>query len=329
MVFMKSNTVSTLTAVLLSVCLVDLKCFCSAASHSSANWPASFLPNVQQSGHFHEQQTRPFNQMISAVNSIPRGGGLFGFGKRRQLTLLEMLKDEKLSLEQKVRQLQESLASSRQSLTELNQASLSLKAQGGTRKQVHALQQQVKTLEKKVGQLEQSVRQLTEMKEQLEQMLETSQQKVMDLESKVSQAQADKSELQATYENQLLELKLKMEREAAKQLQTLRTTLEKELEIAVARAKEETTALLQAQFATELEQVEEGWKSRMEEESKNSLAAIELEKKKMRKLVKALAEREKKEMAEQLKSRKKTSKGTLATASKKKSSTETVRSPIK
>jgi chromosome segregation ATPase len=152
------------------------------------------------------------------------------------------------------------------------------------------LQQHIHTMESQISRLEQ-------MKQELQDLLEASMARVKELEAKLAEQEVLALDLQQNYEQQIATLCASMEQMAAQQVAQLEALMDERVE----QAGEATWQAELAKVQDQIQQVTDHMKGEHEKslqaECQRSTKAVEGEKKKMRKLVKALAIQEKKLLA--------------------------------
>merc|ERR1712238_49936 len=137
--------------------------------------------------------------------------------------------------------------------------------------------------------LQEEISQLEQMKSELETLLQTSANRIEELEQELMSQENRSIEMEESYQTQILELETELSSVQTTQLQKLTELHQTKIDVAVQEAvrvqeiefcqkMEETTTRLGKDHAKE-----------MEKEKVRSHKAVETERKKMRKLVRALA----------------------------------------
>jgi hypothetical protein len=221
--------------------------------------------------------------------SIPRGGGWFRNPQRQYRRLLN---DQNTMLERQLRATQEDLLKSRKQFQALReqQANPSNKR---LQEQERLYKEELKLFRHHITQLEVEITKLTKIKNQLEKMLQDEHEKVQQLLREMEKLRSSAISKEQ-YERDMAQIRREMEEQANRQLQQLRTMMEQRMAEAIEQAKE-------AAHREKLEAVQEMERQltqradkKLQEEQKKAELAVEREKIKMRKLIKALAERERK-----------------------------------
>jgi hypothetical protein len=218
-----------------------------------------------------------------------RGGGflsyMFGIGKQQQAADIyrETLEEQVLLLDRQLRQARDEMGLLRKQFT-IRTATPAPKISNQERT---LLKQQLASLTSQVNQLER-------MKLELETMLEKESLKVQELTAKLLDEEQLSLAMQDKYIKQLQVLQEQLELKAAKQLQELQAIMEQRVQQATETAHQAAMALVGQKVAEATEQLRMEKERELELERKRSVEAVEKEKVKMRKLVRALANREKK-----------------------------------
>ena len=203
----------------------------------------------------------------------------------------ETLEDQVLLMDRQLRQTRDELAKLREQWsTKSSPPDEDAVVSKASKAELAALKQQVLTLTEQVNEL-------TKMKEDLQNMLEREQAKVVELEDALAQERQLTLELQEGYELQLQELQAQLEKKAQQQMDDLRKLMEKRVEQAAETARIAAQKMVQEQIELATAQLKLEQQRELDAERKRSEQAVEVEKRKMRKLVKALAIREKKILA--------------------------------
>jgi hypothetical protein len=245
----------------------------------------------------------------------------------------QLLEEQRDLLERQLRQTREELSLLRQQYQALQQSK-------GNDKFLKA--DQARRLKHQITELQDEVRKLTELRQDLERMLQEEQMKVVALQTKVQELHEASGVMKDQYERELQFLRRDMEEQANRQLDALRALMENRMKEALEKArqaaeKEREQARLVAVKEREaaVRETERRLQIQADKllaaEKKNAEEAVEREKVKMRKLIKALAEREKKllSQAEQENQKKLLKRSTKAQPSSQQKSPGTVRGPLK
>jgi hypothetical protein len=198
-----------------------------------------------------------------------------------------MLMEQRDLLERQLRQSREELVALRHQYAELQKS----------RRTSADKSEVIKAYKLKITELEEELKQATQASQDISKLLALEQKKVKALQAKVHLLETANDNVKEQYEQELALLKKEFDDQATQQLATLQQTLHHQLHVAVATAQRqagleqataiaETESRLQRQHSSELKALQQ-----------QADAAVEREKVKMRKLIKALAEREKKLVA--------------------------------
>jgi chromosome segregation ATPase len=249
---------------------------------------------------------------IATVSSV-RGGGWFFFGSSRvEDRYRKSLEDQIQILERQVRAAREETTQLRK-LAKLTAGNSIAYGTGMTA-----------TLKEEIAMLQKQISQLENFKQELELLLKEEQQRSADLQAKLETAGANALELHNQHLLAMEELEKKMLERAKKQLEELNALMDVRIKEAAGKARRDALQEMDQKISEAVSKVEAKAKAELEDERQKAADAVEKERAKMRKLVKALAEREKKA------SDKASGKATVATSSRKQPATPTsVRSPIK
>jgi myosin heavy subunit len=248
----------------------------------------------------------------------------------------QLLEEQRDLLERQLRQTREELSLLRQHYQTLQ------RSKGNDRL---LKDDQSRRLKQQITELQDEVRKLTELRQDLERMLQEEQLKVVALQTKVRELHEAKGAMKDQYERELQYLRRDMEEQANRQLEALRALMENRMKEALEKARQAAEKEREQARITALKDKEAAVREterrvqlqadkQLLAEKKNAEEAVEREKVKMRKLIKALAEREKKllsqaEQEKQQKTTKKSTKSQLGTTLSSQASPGTVRGPVK
>jgi paraquat-inducible protein B len=225
-----------------------------------------------------------------SASHFPRmkgGGGLFGWFRREKSVsqyYRETLEEQVLLLDRQLRQARSDVAQLRDDRASGQVAKQRAKATTATRL---ATAQKVQTLTKQIVRLE-------AMKLEMEELLKDSATRVEELEAKLLEQETLTKEWEQKYQAQLEELQLTMQNKAQAQLSELSNLMEERVAQAAEVARQTELVKVDQKIAEITEELRKEHLKALMAERKRSAVAVEQEKKKMRKLVKALAIREKK-----------------------------------
>lgn len=159
------------------------------------------------------------------------------------------------------------------------------------KKQESRRQQQIKD---ELRQLEDEVRSLEKMKLELEALVETSGKKIFELEQQLASMEETNATLEESLRKQIETLEAQLRDIQTKQLDKLKEIHQKKIDEAVDKAIKTQQAEFQRILSETTKRLNKEHAKAMELEKLRSFEAVEAERKKMRKLVRALAWREKK-----------------------------------
>jgi hypothetical protein len=209
---------------------------------------------------------------------------MFGIGKQSAADVYrETLEEQVLLLDRQLRQARDEMAKLRKQFT-TRTAIPSTKISSQER---NLLKQQLASLTSQINQLER-------MKLDLEDMLQKESIKVQALTTRLAEQEQLTLALQEKYIKQLQTLQEQLELKAQKQLQQLQQIMNERIQQATDAAHSAAMAQVGQKIAEATEQLRMDKERELELERKRSIEAVEKEKVKMRKLVRALANREKK-----------------------------------
>ncbi|KAL3945383.1 MAG: hypothetical protein SGBAC_000516 [Bacillariaceae sp.] len=220
---------------------------------------------------------------LKIATALPRGGW-FGGGNKGSEKYLKSLEQEVVILGRRERQAREEVAILRESRK--HRASVVVKQDKDSKEQAVKLEEENKALKSKLKELENE-------KDELSSALETSKEQVVALDKTLASELKKNDETVGDMENKIQELKASVDEKIE------RMTLEhkKTSDARIALAMEEATLNAEQEFDSKIKKVEADLLKSNEEalanERTKAAEAVDAEKKKMRKLVKALAQREK------------------------------------
>lgn len=231
-----------------------------------------------------------------------RGGGMFGNKKSAARIYKESLEEQVLLLNEQLAQARNEVSTLRENAKKRHQAGSSLhrakpkeevsKAQS---KQEDKLEKQRQKEQKEaLSRLQTEIKTLEQMKGQLEKMLETSAKKIETLEEQLTTQGSLTAKMEASYKDQIAKLEKQLADVQNAQLGKLTEIHQQKIDAAV----QEALRVQEAEFRAKMEEttlrLSKEHAKEMEQEKLRSSKAVEAERKKMRKLVRALALREKK-----------------------------------
>ena len=238
-----------------------------------------------------------------------RGGGLFG-GKKKSAARIY-----RESLEEQVLLLNEQLGNARMEVTKLRENAKKRHEAGSSlhrvkqvdvskeeKKAMQAYAKQQEKLEKErekeqkkaLERLQTEINQLEKMKAELEKLLETSAQKIEALEQQLAEQDSLTAKMEASYKEKIAQLEQKLADVQTEQLEKLAEINQQKVDAAVQEALRVQEAEFRAKIEETTMRLTKEHARAMEQEKLRSSKAVETERKKMRKLVRALAMREKK-----------------------------------
>jgi len=239
-----------------------------------------------------------------------RGGGMFG-GKQKSSARIykESLEEQVLLLNEQLGHARTEVATLRENAKKRHQAGSSLHRvkpaeQGSSKataessssnKQDEKLEKQRQKVQKEaLAMLQKEIKQLEQMKAELDKMLETSAKKIEVLEESLSSQESLTAKLEASYKDKIAQLEEQLEKVQTTQLQKLTQIHQQKIDVAVQDALRAQEAEFRAKMEETTQRLSKEHAKEMEQEKLRSSKAVETERKKMRKLVRALALREKK-----------------------------------
>jgi chromosome segregation ATPase len=218
--------------------------------------------------------------------TLPRGGWFSGNGASERYT--ESLEQQVLQLDRKLRQARDEVTQLRARRKNSKPVVVGKKSDGDD---ISDLEGKVRTLTEQIDELESA-------KSDLDGALMTSKLKVEELEQMIAEEQEGSQQLREKFEQDLQALQLSTSEKSEQNISDLETRMEERIAQAVSDALVEEHQEMSSNIEQIKNELESSHQEELEAERKRSMEAVDEEKKKMRKLVKALAIREKK-LAEQ------------------------------
>jgi hypothetical protein len=245
-----------------------------------------------------------------------RGGGLFGGKNNKSNALIyrESLEEQVMLLDEQLRHARTEISTVRERAKQQGKID-SLKrnrsiSSNGKQKQVDKEEAKVrkqgeeeeKRIEKErrkeqkeaLVRLQDEIRQLEQMKSELETLLETSANQIEELEQKLISQEKKTIEMEESYKKQIIELETTLGDVQRIQLQKLTELHQTKIDSAVKDALKAQEDVLRMKMEETTKRLSKEHAKDMEKEKSRSEKAVETERAKMRKLVRALALREKK-----------------------------------
>ncbi|OEU10759.1 hypothetical protein FRACYDRAFT_193274 [Fragilariopsis cylindrus CCMP1102] len=233
-----------------------------------------------------------------------RGGGLFGGKDKRSNAQIyrESLEEQVMLLDEQLRQARTEISTVRERAKQ--QGKIDNKEEAQILKQGEEEKKRIekeRRKEQKVAlvQLQDEIRQLEQMKSQLETLLETSANQIEELEQKLTSQEKITIEMEESYKKQIIDLETTLGDVQRIQLQKLTELHQTKIDSAVKEALKAQEDVLRMKMEETTKRLSKEHAKDMEKEKARSEIAVETERKKMRKLVRALALREKKLKAQQ------------------------------
>jgi NADH dehydrogenase/NADH:ubiquinone oxidoreductase subunit G len=257
---------------------------------------------------------------------LPRGGALFDFFRGKSAS-----QRYQYSLEEQVSLLERQLRTAKDEATQLRKL-LKLASQTSRRQAVNQTREEQAIFQAELSALLAQLAKMESLKKELELLLEEEQKRVVELEKLLKGEKANVQELIEKHEAEIKELQKALNMKMQKQIDELQKTMGTKIKDATNHARTEALKQLDEKIKDAVEKVQTKAERDLELERQKSLEAVERERVKMRKLVKALAEREKKVFTnhEQQQQRGTMISGKSSLASNmKQTGTNSVRSPIK
>jgi len=149
------------------------------------------------------------------------------------------------------------------------------------------------SLHKELSLLQQQIQQMEQFREELEKLLEVAHARIKELEQLLEKESAKAVQLQKQHELEMQELRKSLVAKAQKQLEEINRLMEQRIREATEAARREALSEVDQTVADATQKVQRQADRVLEKERRLSQEAVEKERVKMRKLVKALAEREK------------------------------------
>uniref|UniRef100_A0A7S4ERD8 Uncharacterized protein n=1 Tax=Pseudo-nitzschia australis TaxID=44445 RepID=A0A7S4ERD8_9STRA len=246
-----------------------------------------------------------------------RGGGLFGGGNKKSTTQIyrESLEEQVVLLNEQLRRARTDVTMLRENAKKRQEIRISGRsamrvAKGKSkaklsREEARARKEKQKEEDRleKQRQKEQEeillrsnleISQLEKMKAELETLLETSARKIEELEQQLRSQETLTVELEASYQKKIAKLELQLNDVQTSQLEKLEELHQQRIDAAVKEALNVQEKEFAARMEDTTKRLTKEYAKAMEDEKLRSSKAVETERKKMRKLVRALALREKK-----------------------------------
>lgn len=279
-----------------------------AVATVSASSPVHQCPaaiGVAASVRFPDERSVP-----SLVSQFPRGGSsrqptwlrkasqMLRPSYRTASNYQKLLQEQRDLLERQLRQTREELAHLRKQVKSNASKSIAVRASNVKAQQGEALRfEETKMLNQQLTELETAMAKLQEMKDRLEALLLEEQEKMAALQVKLEEAETSSEELKAKHEKELELLRAELEAKASTQLAELKKMMKEQMKLALDQQKATAERERQKAILETEQKLQKQAELRLQTEQKKAEEAVEKEKVKMRKLVKALAEREKKLLA--------------------------------
>ena len=218
---------------------------------------------------------------LHRVTFLPRGG--WNGGKKESKQYRESLEQEILTMGRQLRKARDEVAILRD---RKKKATVVVRRDDESREKVLKLEEENEILQGRLSELEAE-------KSELSSALQASAEQVSALDSTLANEMQKNDEAVAKMRQQIHELKASADEEGKRAA----SENEAKAELRIAQAIEEATMKAEADFAAKIQSIEEKLQKdkedALESERIKSVEAVEAERKKMRKLVKALAQREK------------------------------------
>ncbi len=267
--------------------------------------PARYVPAFGRDSSLWGVETTPAK---TATLLDIRGGGLFGGKKSAARIYKESLEEQVLLLNEQLGHARTEVATLRENAKKRHAAGSSLhrvkpaamtKADAAAdrekSKQEDKLEKQRQKEQKEaLARLQKEIKQLEQMKTELEKMLETSAKKIELLEEQLSTQETLTAKLEASYKDKIAKLEQQLADVQTSQLEKLTEINQQKIDAAVQEALRAQEAEFRAKMEETTRRLSKEHAKQMEQEKLRSSKAVEAERKKMRKLVRALALREKK-----------------------------------
>lgn len=258
----------------------------------------------------------------------------------------KMLQEQCSLLDRQLRQSQEELLVTKKRFTALQNQQLSVTARSSVERRTleAARLKEVQTLKQQVADMQLQVTKIEAMKQEMEELLEKQEKQLLALQESLVTVGQEAMQAQERFNVELASLTQQLESKTRTQLDELQAMMERQMADALARAEKiHKQQLQEASVSAEKsekkavqtaeERVQRQADQTLQTERKEAAAAIEREKIKMRKLVKALAKRETKLLAasQKAKTSKTTARHVSAGADSKsvQRKAESVRGPLK
>eukprot|EP00548_Thalassiothrix_antarctica_P000822 CAMPEP_0194147024 /NCGR_PEP_ID=MMETSP0152-20130528/22474_1 /TAXON_ID=1049557 /ORGANISM="Thalassiothrix antarctica, Strain L6-D1" /LENGTH=290 /DNA_ID=CAMNT_0038847695 /DNA_START=309 /DNA_END=1181 /DNA_ORIENTATION=- len=216
------------------------------------------------------------------IDYVPRGGGWLGgllSGWKAEDYYRQTLEDQIQNLERQVRAAQEEATQLRKLLKLSSQANRQQASSASLRQELSVLQKQIKQLEI--------------FQSESEKLLKDEEKRIKELTKKLEDSNTDLIEIQKQHRLEMEKLEKELLERSKEQVEALTRLMEERVQEATKRAKAEAMIEMDSKIKDAISKTEAIAESRLEEERKKAVLAVENERIKMRKLVKALADREK------------------------------------
>ena len=230
-----------------------------------------------------------------------RGGGMFGNKKSAARIYKESLEEQVLLLNEQLAQARKEVSTLRENAKKrvqagrLNRSEPKEEVSKAQSKQENKLEKQRQKEQKEaMSRLQKEIKALEQMKAQLEKMLETSAKKIESLVEQLTTSETLTAKMEASYKDKIAKLEKQLEDVQTAQVGKLTEIHQQKIDAAV----QEALRVQEAEFRAKMEEttlrLSKEHAKEMEQEKLRSAKAVEAERQKMRKLVRALALREKK-----------------------------------
>ena len=246
------------------------------------------------------QTTATMSTTLTTLLEI-RGGGMFGNKKSAARIYKESLEEQVLLLNEQLAQARKEVSTLRENAKKrvqagrLNRAEPKEEVSKAQSKQDNKLEKQRQKEQKEaMSRLQKEIKALEQMKAQLEKMLETSAKKIESLVEQLTTSENLTAKMEASYKDKIAKLEKQLEDVQSAQVGKLTEIHQQKIDAAV----QEALRVQEAEFRAKMEEttlrLSKEHAKEMEQEKLRSAKAVEAERQKMRKLVRALALREKK-----------------------------------
>lgn len=258
---------------------------------------------------------------------IPKRVWPFSSTASSQWSHLQILEDQKKLLERQLRQNQDEMFQLRNQMKRLQQANtawMRIRSKNESDNQM-----EMDFLKEEVARLEEEINNMERIKIELEQLLESEKQNVAQLQRLLEDARNSGDALRVKYEWEIEELRKQMDIKLRQKIDELNDLMEKRLKETIEAERKSAEVEKKAAIEEAKRIVQTDADKRISEAQRKAADAVEQEKIKMRKLVKALAEREKKLFAESASDRKAARISNGVTSNKRTRKPDVVRGPLK